>query len=99
MRRTALFLVAIAAFLAAGCTRFEVTLADGTHLVTTGAPLVSRSDSITVRIEELDEATNNLNSAVIERNTDEKTDAQVEAIRALSGTVEVLMKAQGLSTP
>jgi len=81
-------LVALAIILAVGlaitaCTSFEVVWADGTHVRTSGAPLVTRSDAFSVTHEWLDETSNTLHQVKVERNTDENADAQVRMMEMM----------------
>jgi len=75
-----LLLLALIAFAVVACTRFTVTLPDGTAVEQTGAPLVTRKDGFTVSHQWLD-AENVLHETRVERNTDENANAQLEALR------------------
>ncbi len=74
---------------ASGCTNFNAKgfRSDGItpawEVTDTGAPLISRRSSFDVKFQWLDEATNILYETTIKRNTDEKADAQLEALRLL----------------
>ena len=85
-----LFAIAIL-FTASSCTTFEVVFDDGTCLRSSGAPLISRTDSFQLVVSQLQDD-NILIEKRIERNTDENADQQTEMMKIIATLVSQQMK-------